>query len=297
MPNETKKIKKLLKEYFIFSTGERKGILWLLAILILLISAPFFYEWIFPSPPLPIQISELQKLDEDHPTFTSNYSNEHVETLFQFDPNTATDKELSELGFSNFNIKIIKNYLSKGGKFKKPDDVKKIFGIKEEFYNKIEPFILINSPQKNLNAFSDSTKSKKSITKKVVEINTADSVELVGLYRIGPATAARIIDYRNKLGGFLKIEQLSEIWGFDEDVLYDLNGKITVDASKAKIYDVNIVTADELKTHPYFKYKISNAIVNYRRQHGNYLKLDDLKNIVLINDSVYKRITLYLKLN
>ena len=58
-----------------------------------------------------------------------------------------------------------------------------------------------------------------------------------------------------------------------------------------------MVTADELKTHPYFKYKISNAIVNYRRQHGNYLKLDDLKNIVLINDSVYKRITLYLKLN
>jgi DNA uptake protein ComE-like DNA-binding protein len=297
MPNETKKIKKLLKEYFIFSTGERKGILWLLAILILLISAPFFYEWIFPNPPLPIQISELQKLDEDHPTFTSNYSNEHTETLFQFDPNTATDKELSELGFSNFNIKTIKNYLSKGGKFRKPDDVKKIFGIKEEFYNKIEPFIVINSAQKNFTAFSDSTKSKKAITKKVVEINTADSVELVGLYRIGPATAARIIDYRNKLGGFLKIEQLSEIWGFDEDVLYDLNGKITVDASKAKIYDVNMVTADELKTHPYFKYKISNAIVNYRRQHGNYLKLDDLKNIVLINDSVYKRITLYLKLN
>lgn len=297
MPNETKKLKKLLKEYFVFSTGERKGIIWLLTILVLLISLPFFYGVMLPKQPLEIKITDLKSYDDAQKTLVS-YHHETENKLFNFDPNIISDDKFSQLGFSKFNIKTIRNYLSKGGKFRKPEDVKKIFGVKPELFQKIEPFIVFNTSQNNNHSFSDSTKTqKKFITKKVVEINSADSVELVGLYRIGPATASRIIDYRNKLGGFLKLEQLTEIWGFDEDVLYDLNGKVTVDASKAIIYNINKVSADELKTHPYFKYKLSNAIVNYRKQHGNFVKMDDLKNIVLINDSIYKRITLYLKLN
>jgi len=297
MPNETKKLKKLLKEYFVFSTGERKGIIWLLTILVLLISLPYFYGVMLPKQPLEIKITDLKSYDDAQKTLVS-YHHETENKLFNFDPNIISDDEFSQLGFSKFNIKTIRNYLSKGGKFRKAEDVKKIFGVKPELFQKLEPFIVIKSAQNNNHSFSDSTKTqKKYITKKVVEINSADSIELVGLYRIGPATASRIIDYRNKLGGFLKLEQLTEIWGFDEDVLYDLNGKVTVDASKAIIHNVNTVSADELKTHPYFKYKLSNAIVNYRKQHGNFLKMDDLKNIVLINDSIYKRITLYLKLN
>ena len=297
MPNETKKLKKLLKEYFVFSTGERKGIIWLLTILVLLISLPFFYSVMLPKQPLEIKITDLKSYDDAQKTLVS-YHLETESKLFNFDPNIISDDEFSQLGFSKFNIKTIRNFLSKGGKFRKPEDVKKIFGVKPELFQKLEPFIVIKSAENNNHSFSDSTKTqKKYTTKKVVEINSADSIELVGLYRIGPATASRIIDYRNKLGGFLKLEQLTEIWGFDEDVLYDLNGKVTVDASKAIIHNVNTVSADELKTHPYFKYKLSNAIVNYRKQHGNFLKMDDLKNIVLINDSIYKRITLYLKLN
>ncbi len=269
----------------------------LLTILVLLISLPFFYSVMLPKQPLEIKITDLKSYDDAQKTLVS-YHLETESKLFNFDPNIISDDEFSQLGFSKFNIKTIRNFLSKGGKFRKPEDVKKIFGVKPELFQKLEPFIVIKSAENNNHSFSDSTKTqKKYTTKKVVEINSADSIELVGLYRIGPATASRIIDYRNKLGGFLKLEQLTEIWGFDEDVLYDLNGKVTVDASKAIIHNVNTVSADELKTHPYFKYKLSNAIVNYRKQHGNFLKMDDLKNIVLINDSIYKRITLYLKLN
>jgi DNA uptake protein ComE-like DNA-binding protein len=98
------------------------------------------------------------------------------------------------------------------------------------------------------------------------------------------------------LGGFLSLNQLTEIYGFDEDILYDLQGKIYVDATKAKVYDVNTVSLDELKTHPYFKYKLSNAIVNYRTQHGSYKELSDLKKIVIVNDSIYQNITKYLRI-
>ncbi len=298
MKKKLKKTQVFLKEYFIFSTGERKGIITLLVLLVVLISLPFFYNFLFPKQPLSIKISDIKSMDENKSSFVSYTNNEVEHELFSFDPNTATNQQLEQLGFSKFNVKTIRNYVTKGGKFRKEDDLKKIYGIAPEFFQKIKPFINISSTQKTNFSFNDSVKyQKKIISKKIVELNSADSLELVALYRIGPALAHRIIEYHDKLGGFVSTDQLKELWGFDEDILFDLQGKIYVDASKAKIYQLNSVTADELKTHPYFKYKLSNAIINYRKQHGNYKSLSDLKNIVLVNDSVYQRITLYLKMD
>jgi DNA uptake protein ComE-like DNA-binding protein len=298
MKKKLKKTQVFLKEYFIFSTGERKGIITLLVLLMVLISLPFFYDILFPQQPLNIKISDIKSIDDNKSSFVSYTNNEVEHDLFSFDPNTSTNQQLEQLGFSKFNVKTIRNYVTKGGKFLKPDDLKKIYGITPEFFQKIEPYINISSAQKNNFSFDDSVKyQKKIISKKVVELNSADSLELVALYRIGPTLAHRIMEYRDKLGGFVSIDQLKELWGFDEDILFDLQGKIYVDARKAKIYELNMVTADELKTHPYFKYKLSNAIINFRKQHGNYKSLSELKNIVLVNDSVYQRITLYLKMD
>jgi competence protein ComEA len=293
MHKNGKRIRKFLKEYFIFSTGERKGIITLLGLLAILIALPYLYKIVFPPRPLDIKITTIPATDEPVTSFASYKNDEKETSLLSFDPNTATDEQLLGLGFTEFNVKTIRKYVTKGGTFRKPDDLKKIFGIKPKLFLKVQPFIHISSQKKNIPG--DSTYQHKKKTNKIVELNMADSGELVALYRIGPGLAHRIIEYRDKLGGFVSIEQLKEIWGFDEDILYDLQGKISVDASKAKIYNVNTVTAEELKTHPYFKYKLSNAIVNYRMQHGNYSKLENLKKIVIINDSVYKKIITYLK--
>ena len=127
----------------------------------------------------------------------------------------------------------------------------------------------------------------------MLEINTADSFSLVKLYRIGPKLAAKIIAYREKLGGFLNLHQLTEIYGFDEDILYDLQNKIAVDASKAKRINLNTITEEELKNHPYFKYKLARVITNYRNQHGKYNSYNDLLKIKIINDSILDRIKIY----
>lgn len=142
--------------------------------------------------------------------------------------------------------------------------------------------------------FTDSIKKKIPIA--IIELNTADSASIVSLYRIGPALSHRIIEYRQQLGGFVLLDQLKEIWGFDEDILFDLKDRIRVDASKAVKFNVNTVDFESLSTHPYFKYKLSRAIVNYRTQHGIYTSLNELRNIVLVNDSVWVRITRYLTL-
>ncbi len=127
----------------------------------------------------------------------------------------------------------------------------------------------------------------------IVELNTADSQALVALYKIGPSLASKIINYRNRLGGFMNLEQLTEIWGFDPDLLYDLEGKIWVDASLAKKINLNTTSFEALKTHPYFKINLSQAIVNYRKQHGNFQSINDLKKIKLVNDSILLRISPY----
>ncbi len=294
MPNKTKKIKQFLKEYFIFSTIERRGITWLLTLLILLISFPYLYGIFATQKRVELSITDLKAFDSIDHDSNQSFSKNEIRKSFLFNPNTASDEEFGELGFTEKNILTIRHYLSKGGVFRKPDDIKKIPGTDSELMNSLIPFVQLNSTK----SFADSSKyNKKKITNKIVEMNTADSSELVSLYRIGPKTAARIIEYRNQLGGFLTLEQLTEIWGFDEDVLFDLKGKITVDPTKATIFDLNKVEAEELKTHPYFKYKMTNAIVNYRIQHGRYNKMDDLKKIIIMNDSIYKRITMYLKIN
>jgi DNA uptake protein ComE-like DNA-binding protein len=287
---KTKKIEQFVKEYFYFSQTERKGIIALLLLLVAVIAFPAVYKMIVPPVPMDIQINSLEvnkTRQQNHSILTS--------TLSYFDPNTASPDQLKALGFSDRNILSMQKYISKGGRFKKPEDLRKLYGVDKELVETLIPFVQITPNQSSYAFVQDSLKHKVRSTKPV-ELNSADTNALIALYRIGPAMARRIVEHRDKLGGFLSLNQLTEIYGFDEDVLYDLQGKIVVDATKAVVFDVNTVSVEELKTHPYFKYKLSNAIVNYRTQHGPYKELSDLKKIVIVNDSIYQNITKYLRI-
>jgi DNA uptake protein ComE-like DNA-binding protein len=298
-----RKIEKIVKTYFYFNSSERKSIIALIILIILCIALPQLYFKLFPIEKVKIQITELK---EQEPSFfnvnqTSETNDEttssEINTTNKFDPNTASDEDLASLGFSQKNIKTIRNYQAKGGHFKTAEDLKKLYGIDKNVIEKIIPLVEIkseNKPFQNIPFKLDSlnkTKGKKVF--EVLEINAADSESLVKLYRIGPSLASKIINYRNKLGGFLNLNQLTEIWGFDEDILYDLQGKIRVDASKAKQLNLNNVDLETLKQHPYYKFKLSQAIINYRLQHGNFKSMIDLKNIRIVNDSIFKLISIY----
>jgi competence protein ComEA len=280
-----KKIETFIKEYLYFTQSERKGVIGLLLILVVVIALPTLYSFVFPPQPFDVKIEQLQTKNTEQ--LLTNNTNK----LFKFNPHTASDDELKQLGFTDKNISTLRKYVSKGGKFKKPEDLLNMYGLNKKLVEQLIPYVQLDVQTNNYPA--DSTVKKKQ-SRAPVELNSADTTQLIALYRIGPSLAKRIVEYRNKLGGFLSLNQLTEIYGFDEDILYDLDGKVYVDASKAKIHDVNTVTLEELKTHPYFKYKLSNAIVNYRQQHGNYKDLTELKRIVLINDSIYQNITRYL---
>jgi DNA uptake protein ComE-like DNA-binding protein len=128
----------------------------------------------------------------------------------------------------------------------------------------------------------------------VIDINTADSTAWVALPGVGPTLASRIIQFRNKLGAFHNIYQLTEVYGFKEDLLFDLKERISLKEINGFQFNLNQVTYEELSKHPYFKYKLSKAIVNYRKQHGLFNSIEEVKKIKLVNDSIYQLIYPYL---
>ena len=141
--------------------------------------------------------------------------------------------------------------------------------------------------------FKKNTSAPKPI---VLDINLADSAAWVALPGIGPTLASRIIAYRNKLGGFLETAQLCEVYGFKEDLLYDLKDRLVLENTANVKMNLNQVDYATLAKHPYFKFTLSKAIINYRKQHGNFKSLDDLKNIKLVNDSIFQKIATYLEI-
>jgi DNA uptake protein ComE-like DNA-binding protein len=127
-----------------------------------------------------------------------------------------------------------------------------------------------------------------------VELNTTDSATLTHVHGIGPSFARRIIAYRKQLGGFIKKEQLKEIYGLDEEKYIEINDEIRVDAARIKRLNVNTIEFEALRHFPYLSYKQANAVIQYRVQHGNYRSLNDMRDIALLNDEILSKIAPYI---
>jgi competence ComEA-like helix-hairpin-helix protein len=220
--------------------------------------------------------------------------------LFDFDPNQATDEDWEKLGLHIKTIRTIKNFLAHGGRFRKPEDLKKIYGLSQEEYVRLEPFIKIEAGNQNIPAQQTDLEkrfSEKKISKLSVEINSADTTAFISLPGIGGKLAARIVNFREKLGGFYSIEQVGETYGLSDSTFQIIKSFLTVTNIDLKKININTSTKEELKIHPYLKWNLANAIVEYRNQHGNFSSVDDLKKISAVTDDVFEKVKNYLTVN
>lgn len=219
-------------------------------------------------------------------------------TLFAFNPNLATEDELGRLGFSTSLAKRIINYRNKGGKFKIKSDVLKLYGMDSTLYTRLYAFIEL---PENLNHIKKDSAFKKTDTQKptarTFDINTADTTQLMRIYGIGSKLSARIIKYRESLGGFISMDQLTEVYGLDSAVIASLKAKSFISENYApRTLSINATTEKELGAHPYIRYKLAKAITAYRFQHGNFSSLDELRNISIIDSATFEKIKPYLSL-
>ena len=299
--------KNFLRDYFTFNRRERNGVFILLSIILILVLYLSFSDYFFSKEKIDfskfekeiIQFEAEQKRINDSVSqipqkyfIGSNKPEQDNIERFNFNPNNLPEEDWKHLGLSERQIRVIKNYEAKGGKFRKKEDVKKMYCIAPELYFSLEPYIQI--PENEKPAFEKYQLSTINHQPLLVELNSADTVELKTLKGIGSAFSKRIIKFRDALGGFVKKEQLLEVYEFDKEKYDEISENVFVDVSLIKKTNINIVTVDELKKHPYIKYNLANFIVNYRKQHGNYKTVDGLKKLDLVNDSIFTKLVPYL---
>ncbi len=287
-----------LKRFYGFSGRELRGLKVLFVLLAALLLLPRFY-WIFAD--------ETSKLDpEDIREIKQFLSYREVETeppplrLFSFDPNATDSFAWAELGFSPRQIGVINNYLAKGGQFRRKEDLQRIFSVTEEDYARVESYISIapSTRSRYLPDKSPHAGSKPATQKKIrLELNTADSVDLMGLPGIGRVFASRIVRFRDRLGGFYSAAQLLEVYGMDSLRYQGLSDQVFVDTAILERINVNTATENELRSHLYIDYKTASLIVRYRDQHGDYSSPEDLRRIFGISDEQWAKLLPYLKYN
>jgi len=289
-----------IKEYLNHSKGERNGILLLLLIILFFILAPLFYSNYTPvgydnslfNSNVDSFFSSLKiKPDESVIAQTSPIENEEVRhpkeiKYFFFDPNNVNIEAMVLLGLSVKQASVVERYRDRGGIFRSPEDFAKVYVIDSLHYKKLKPWIKISSL-----AFSSSQRIQGDSTKKVeriptiVELNSTDTTELVKIKGVGKVFARRIIAYRTLIGGYTNIRQLSEVYGIKPDIIAEISKYITVDSTKVKTINLNLVSYEELKKHPYLSDYQAKAIIYYRSKVGMLKDPRELvENKILPND-------------
>jgi competence protein ComEA len=292
------------KEYFSFTRKERAGIVILLLLIGFCIAVPHF----FIQPAVPDQIRQAivaakqaqvkQVMEDSGNVITAEEDADvvgesvHV-TLFEFDPNTLNAEGWKKLGLNNRMIRTIQNYVSKGGRFRKPADLQKIYGFSKEDYERLGPYIRIPVIEELKPEYIKEKKAKA--VPREIDINTADTTAWIALPGIGSKLANRIVHFREKLGGFYTVEQVGETYGLPDSTFQLIKPRLT--CAPGAIQQININTADvnTLKQHPYIKWPVANAIVQYRQQHGDYRSVEDLQQIAIMTPELYRKMAGYLK--
>jgi len=222
--------------------------------------------------------------------------------LFSFDPNTASAEDFTALGLPPRTVKTIMNYKAKNGKFYKKEDFQKMYNLSDKDYQRLAPYITIAGNRPKYKEYDNNTTSyqanshqeRKPAGKRIVDLNAADEAALLQLRGIGPAFSKRIINFRNGLGGFVKVEQLKEVYGFPDSTYQQLKSQLTVDANLVRKININTATQEQLAKHTYIGKKIAAQILQLRDEKGSFKEIEELRAIPLINEEKYRKIAPYL---
>ncbi len=314
-------LNKFIASYLSFTKKERNGTILLLIIIICFSIAPFTFPFFikekkYDHAAFEKEIASLKIIHTDtgdiaykRKTYTNkkyasyaggtDYNTETAGgSLFYFDPNTLDKEGWQKLGVREKTATTILKYIAKGGSFKKAEDLHKIFGLNKNQIEKLLPFVQITNnskPKDEVKKYDNTVYEKRQITALSVDINEGDSTAYIALPGIGSKLAQRIITFRERLGGFYSTDQIGETFGLPDSVFQKIKPMLRINNALPKQLNINTATMDELKAHPYLRYAIANAIVQYRSQHGNFVSTADLKKIMLVTEALYSKASPYLK--
>ena len=234
-----------------------------------------------------IRIKTEKRFDKKKPNIAI------AETLkpFEFNPNNLSIEKWREIGLPDKIIQTIKNYEKSGGKFYKKKDLKKIYGITENIYTALQSYIIIPEDTVRMAKFYADT-SKQF----VLEINSADTSDLVKLKGIGRYYAGRILKYRELLGGYYAKEQLLEVYGMDSTRYNGFINFVLVNPDSVIKININKASIKDLIKHPYIEFYIAKSLVIYREKNGKFNSLDEIIDVDLVYKELQSKLVPYFTL-
>ncbi len=289
-----------VKRFLSFYRAELKGLLVLVFILLLLYLLRHIYlnsrpvqQFSFSESHLVAATLELDEMPSaaTDPAKLSPARGTPVPEYFKFNPNVATDEELRRLGLRKGQVRNIRNFIRSGGRFEKAEDLSRLYTISSDDFKRLKAYVSI--PASGIPMFGHHT--MRSPHRKIyLPLNSSDSTSLMEISGIGPVLSSRIVRYRERLGGFYSKEQLREVYGIDSIVYSRVSGQLFADSLLIRPLYINRTDFDILRRHPYLKYNLANAIVKYRKQHGSFRNIDDLRKISIMREEILLKIAAYL---
>lgn len=209
--------------------------------------------------------------------------------FYSFDPNKISSDSLVALGLGERVASRIGNYRAKGGHFRKKEDVAKIFGMDSLWYQRASQWMKFPKVEKIL---SQLPKKQRLMLQ---DINIADTLQLQDVYGIGPALARRIVTFRDRLGGFLTMDQLKEVYGLDSIVVLRVKRQFEVKLNFIpRLINVQTASMDDLIRHPYISRRQASAIVAYRSQHHGIDSIGQLLQVKVVDEPWLAKVRPYL---
>lgn len=307
------------KEAFSFNHRERKG-----TTVLLIINLAVFAYWVLEDHLFPQQynLPNIEKIAypipfEELPAQNSKPQTRKDFSLFRFDPNTVSDQELSQMGFKSFERKMLINYREAGGEFYDLNDFQRLYFVNDSIVDRFLPFLTFpkktskvaeqwaerrrfdsidENPEDTTRQFIKPIRIHKTTeTKFMVAMNGSDTSDWKRFNGIGSGYANRIVTYRSMLGGFVKKEQLLEVYGLDTALYHRIVHQLEVDSNLVNRIDINRASTTYLSRHPYITWNMARIITDSRRNDGPYESVSELRKRNLFNEALYTKIAGYLE--
>ena len=293
------------KNFFYFTKTERQGIIVLAVLILGVFALPTIL--MHSTPPQEPNAAEQELFCKEYDEFISSLketkagqmvdgkfikgSPRREINLAVFDPNTADSITFLSLGLPSWMIKNILRYRERQGWFHHPEDFRKIYGLTEEQYQTLLPYIRIREKRQSITVSRQSKDTMQLLTMQntprdtlfkyqpgtVISLNSADTAELKKIPGIGSGIARKIVNYRKQLGAFHRIEQLQEI----QLKVEKLRPWFSIDADQIRRINLNKASMERMMRHPYINFYQAKVIVEYRKKKGN---INSLKQLSLYEE-------------
>ena len=302
------RLRRFIRTWLGFSRTETNGFIILLPLMILVMASAPVYRFLRSNQPrdfsrdFAILDSIKVSWDADLKPADSLIASPRKKIGIQkFDPNNATVEQLLSLGFPKHLSTRIVSYRQKGGVFRVKRDLLKIYGVDSTYYNQLYPYIdlpVVLSSQTKVAAVTSERKKAVSEVKTKINLNDADTLQLKKVKGIGKVLAARIVKFRDALGGFISTEQLKEVYGLDSMAVLSLSNSFYVEENfEPERISINQADQGTLELHPYISRALARSILSYRYQHGRIRDTEELKKLLSPNPAQAEKLLPYLRVN